>query len=141
APQGGLPVTRGPRIAESRAGNARAREFPVLAMAREPYGEGAVPRRALIAPEPAVQSGRLPPCGGTRILILQSSSDVSEIRDLLRAFPDVSAVDVFDGNAAVPTSSQLAAYQSVIVVEASPFANPVELEIGRASCRERGEAT
>jgi subtilisin family serine protease len=51
-----------------------------------------------------------------RILLLQSGTDVTEIRNLLASYPDVDAVDVFDIRSGVPTLSQLTAYEAAIVI-------------------------
>jgi subtilisin family serine protease len=59
-----------------------------------------------------------------RILILESGGDVTEIHDLLSAFADVTAVDVFDGEAGTPTLDQLRPYNSVIVADNDLFADP-----------------
>jgi subtilisin family serine protease len=59
-----------------------------------------------------------------RVLLLSSGADVSEIRRLLAGFPDLVAVDAFDGTSSVPTLEGLATYNAVIVAVNVPFADP-----------------
>ena len=49
---------------------------------------------------------------------------MSEIQDLLAAFDDVTAVDVFDGESGTPTLDDLRPYTSVIVADNDPFEHP-----------------
>ena len=122
APESAHPVT----VAQ---GNARA---PIAAppeppgnpgWAQEPYDGGQVSSRG------ALRSGALPvenvQSSQIRILILFSGGDPSEIRGLLQAYPDIAAVEVFDGRSSTPTLDQLKAYDTVIVADDLPFADGV----------------
>ena len=63
--------------------------------------------------------------GGLRILMLQSGSEVAEIRALLLAFPDISAVDLFDATTATPALETLLQYDVVLVIVNHPLHDPV----------------
>ena len=89
------------------------------------YTRGTAPLRA--RREPAPGGSDLSPTGNFRILILHSGSDVSEIQAFLRAFPDVAAVDSFDGGSATPTLADLAPYGSVLVANDYPFPDPAAI--------------
>jgi len=61
--------------------------------------------------------------GPLRILLLKTGGNPSEIQSLLAGFPDVSAVDVFDGSASTPTLDRLMAYHAAIVMADRAFGN------------------
>jgi subtilisin family serine protease len=60
---------------------------------------------------------------GLRLLIVQSGADVSEIRDLLLAFPDISVVDQFDARIDTPDLPTLLEYDAVLLVINSTLAD------------------
>jgi Subtilase family len=62
---------------------------------------------------------------GLNVLLLESGADVSQMHDLLAAFPDIAKVDIFDATSAVPTADLLRGYNSVIAVDATAFGDPV----------------
>ncbi|MEE9269903.1 MAG: S8 family serine peptidase [Candidatus Krumholzibacteria bacterium] len=62
---------------------------------------------------------------GLRILLLHSGADVTMIQDSLLAYPDVSAVDAFDGVSVTPVLDDLLPFHAVVVVVNVPFDEPV----------------
>jgi len=63
--------------------------------------------------------------GGLRILLLEAQADVTEIRTLLSAFPDIAAVDVIEAGSISPTLEMLLKYDVVIVIVNGLFRNPI----------------
>jgi hypothetical protein len=61
---------------------------------------------------------------GLRLLIVHSGGDVSEIRDLLSAFPDIYIVDLFDAWTLTPDLQMLLEYDAVLVVIDIPLEWP-----------------
>jgi len=96
---------------------------PTHPLSMSPYSQGHAPGRAGLTPAEIRITNTL--ATGLRVLILESGADVSEIRTLLSAFPDIAGVDVFDGTVLAPTLSDLTPYRSVIVVDNTHFGDPV----------------
>ena len=64
---------------------------------------------------------------GLRILILQSGGNVLEIQQLLAAFPDIAAVDVFNAQAATPDLATLQNYDAVLTIFSNVAGSPAAL--------------
>ncbi len=58
-------------------------------------------------------------------VLLLAAADVTQIQALLQAYPDTNQVDIFDGRLSTPTSLQLSAYATVVVISGFAFADPV----------------
>jgi subtilisin family serine protease/sugar lactone lactonase YvrE len=110
---------------DNEAGSIGSLAVAVPAEAQARYNQDLGPVRASLDP------GALPvanlQAGGIRILILESGGEVSEIRGLLQAYPDVAAVDVFSGPSGVPTLDLLKTYDAVIVMVNQRFSNAATL--------------
>jgi subtilisin family serine protease len=81
---------------------------------REAYDEGATPLRDRIDAADISIANIAP--GSMRIALLSCGVTVTEIRDLLLAFPDIAAVDVLEGGSTRTRLEVLLQYDAVIVV-------------------------
>ena len=64
--------------------------------------------------------------GGLKILLITSAyTSPDEIRNALLSFPDIQTVDVFDAYTATPTLNQLLPYHTVIIMNDTPYGDPV----------------
>lgn len=69
----------------------------------------------------------VPLAGGLKILLITSGGTPSEIKDSLLSFPDIQQVDIFDAISTTPTLNQLLPYHTVIAMDNTPYADPVEM--------------
>ncbi len=60
-------------------------------------------------------------------VLLVAAADVTQIKSMLEAYPDISAVDTFDANLTTPSLGQLLPYDTLIVMSDAPFANPTAM--------------
>jgi len=66
--------------------------------------------------------------GGLKILLITSAyTTPDEIRNALLNFPDIQSVDVFDAYATTPTLNQLLPYHTVIIMNDTPYGDPVAM--------------
>lgn len=65
-----------------------------------------------------------PTLSDLKVLLLHAAN-VSEIRDLLLEFPDMSVVDEFEGGDATPDLATLTPYHAVILIANFPYSDPV----------------
>ena len=75
---------------------------------------------------------------GLRLLLLHSGSDVSEMRSLLSAFPDIALVDEFDARTTPVSLATLTPYDAVIVANNYAFGDPVALGDALADFSDQG---
>jgi subtilisin family serine protease len=114
-PVGGV-ITRTLTLANSGVGH-----LVYTASVRTP-GPVSLGMRPMAEPSPLSSANVLP--GPIRILVLESGSDVSEIRAALLKYPDIGTVDVFDGRDTTPSLETLRRYDVVLVVVTSVFGDP-----------------
>jgi subtilisin family serine protease len=89
------------------------------------WHEGVVPARERIVPGEITLDNIY--YDGLELLIIRTSGDVSEIRDLLLSFPDVAVVDQLDAQWATPASGDLLPYDAVVVMASIFFDDPDRL--------------
>ena len=65
--------------------------------------------------------------GGINILLITAASSPSEIQNLLRTYPNVARVDVFDAYNGTPTLTYLQQYHSIILMGSYDYGDPVRL--------------
>ncbi len=95
---------------------------PFIFEGRNPsYRAGAVPRRSdplrPIRRPPVIQTG------GLRFLILNAGGDVSAIRQMIAAYPDVAVTDVFDLSQGTPILADLNSYDAVMLASDTAIPN------------------
>jgi subtilisin family serine protease len=94
---------------------------PSYPLSTTPFAAGRNPLRGPLAAGDVRVTNVI--AAGLRVLILQVG-DVSEIRSALALFPDIAAIDIFDGSGQAPTLATLTPYDAVIVANNSPFRDP-----------------
>ncbi len=94
--------------------------------ASDPYSTGAPLRSRTISPE-AIDIANVRGGADLQLLIIHSGPDVSEIQNLLAAFPDIATVDAFDAQSSAPALDMLLDYAVVLAVGNFPFGDPVTL--------------
>jgi len=51
----------------------------------------------------------------------------SEIKDALLSFPDIQQVDIFDAYSATPTLNEVLPYHTIIAMNNTPYADPINM--------------